>query len=147
MKVLTLTEPWAFLVVIGAKGVETRSWGTAYRGRLAIHAAKAFPPAARELCNKEPFRCVLRRALGLAGLIVNIDRALPTGRIIGTCDLVDCVRTVPSTPLWLNEPERSFGDFTAGRKALILRNPRRIEPGIWARGKLGLWEFEDARLR
>ena len=43
MKALTLTQPWASLVAIGAKRIETRSWSTPYRGLLAIHAAKGFP--------------------------------------------------------------------------------------------------------
>jgi hypothetical protein len=43
MKALTLTQPWATLVAIGAKTIETRSWPTSYRGPLAIHAAKGYP--------------------------------------------------------------------------------------------------------
>lgn len=31
---LSLTQPWAELVVIGAKTQETRSWKTDYRGEL-----------------------------------------------------------------------------------------------------------------
>lgn len=40
MKVITLWEPWASLIAVGAKMIETRSWNTNYRGRIAIHAAK-----------------------------------------------------------------------------------------------------------
>jgi activating signal cointegrator 1 len=39
MKVLTLHQPWASLVALGVKTIETRSWSTKYRGPLAIHAA------------------------------------------------------------------------------------------------------------
>lgn len=35
---LTLTQPWATLVAIGVKCIETRSWQKAYRGPLLIHA-------------------------------------------------------------------------------------------------------------
>lgn len=45
MKALTLTQPWASLVALGEKRIETRSWGTSYRGELAIHAAASIPPA------------------------------------------------------------------------------------------------------
>jgi hypothetical protein len=38
MKALSLTQPWASLVVAGAKKLETRSWPTYYRGPLLIHA-------------------------------------------------------------------------------------------------------------
>lgn len=39
MKALTLWQPWASLVALGVKTIETRSWSTGYRGPLAIHAA------------------------------------------------------------------------------------------------------------
>ncbi len=37
-RALTLWQPWASLIAIGAKTIETRSWSTAYRGPLLIHA-------------------------------------------------------------------------------------------------------------
>lgn len=40
MKAITLWQPWASLIACGAKTIETRSWGTPYRGPLAIHASK-----------------------------------------------------------------------------------------------------------
>lgn len=40
MKAITLWQPWASLLACGAKGYETRSWATSYRGQIAIHAAK-----------------------------------------------------------------------------------------------------------
>ena len=39
MKALTIWQPWASLLVSGQKKYETRSWATAYRGPIAIHAA------------------------------------------------------------------------------------------------------------
>ncbi|MHB1773386.1 MAG: ASCH domain-containing protein [Acidimicrobiales bacterium] len=39
MKALSLHQPWASLIAIGVKKVETRHWTTSYRGPLAIHAA------------------------------------------------------------------------------------------------------------
>ena len=46
-RALTLHQPWASLIAIGAKTMETRSWSTSYRGPLAIHAGAA--PVARTL--------------------------------------------------------------------------------------------------
>lgn len=43
MKALTLHQPWATLVALGVKTIETRSWSTRYRGRLLIHAAAKRP--------------------------------------------------------------------------------------------------------
>lgn len=39
MRALTLWQPWASLIALGAKTIETRSWSTKYRGPIAIHAA------------------------------------------------------------------------------------------------------------
>ncbi len=44
MRTLTLTQPWATLVALGAKTIETRSWQTSYRGPLAIHAGQGLGP-------------------------------------------------------------------------------------------------------
>lgn len=41
MKALTICQPYAHLIVIGEKIVEFRTWPTAYRGPLAIHAGKS----------------------------------------------------------------------------------------------------------
>lgn len=40
LKAITLLQPWASLVAMGAKTIETRPYATQYRGPLAIHAAK-----------------------------------------------------------------------------------------------------------
>lgn len=40
MKALTIRQPWASLIALGVKTIETRSWPTKYRGPIAIHAGK-----------------------------------------------------------------------------------------------------------
>ena len=40
VKAITIWQPWASLVAVGAKTMETRSWPTKYRGPIAIHAAQ-----------------------------------------------------------------------------------------------------------
>ena len=37
MKVLTVKEPWASLIINGYKMYEFRSWKTKYRGKILIH--------------------------------------------------------------------------------------------------------------
>lgn len=41
MKALTICQPFAELIMRGEKLVENRTWETAYRGRLLIHAGKS----------------------------------------------------------------------------------------------------------
>jgi ASCH domain len=39
LRALTIRPPWAWAVIYGGKDVENRSWRTAYRGPLLIHAS------------------------------------------------------------------------------------------------------------
>lgn len=66
MKAITLWQPWASLIAIGAKKYETRSWKTNYRGPIAIHAAKKDPCKMPILV--EPFETALNEELEKAGL-------------------------------------------------------------------------------
>ena len=100
MKALSMTQPWASLVAIGQKKIETRSWRTPYRGLLAIQGAKTWPDGARRLCFEEPFFEVLHAAKlveidpdpALRGL-VGVER-LPMGAIVAVAALVDCAPIV-----------------------------------------------------
>jgi hypothetical protein len=38
MKILSVRQPWASLIVNGFKDVENRTWPTRYRGRILVHA-------------------------------------------------------------------------------------------------------------
>ena len=132
MKALTLTQPWATLVAIGAKRYETRSWYTAYRGPLAIHASKGFPKWAQELVIEEPFYTALDGV------------ALPTGVVLATARLFCCLPTVNLVGK-LSERERDFGDFEIGRFAWQFGDIQLLPEPVPAKGALGLWEWNDRR--
>jgi hypothetical protein len=136
MKALTLTQPWATLVAIGAKQVETRSWRTTYRGPIAIHAAKTFPRQARNLCCTEPFAFALQRAR-LLGQPAPADSV---GMVLCICDLWACKPTEDIAPV-LGAYERAFGDYNVGRYAWGLRIIRVLPQPVPAKGALGLWEW------
>jgi len=154
VRALTLTQPWAGLVVDGEKTIETRSWQVAYRGPLAIHASKAMTQDAWDLV------AYLRY-----GLIRRVDVS-QRGMVLGTVDLIDVVRVLPPRGVgphqgwhrdsnrpdipagmrWeLHEFERAVGDFTSGRFAWLLANPVRFPEPILAAGLLGLWEWDPAQ--
>lgn len=165
MKAITIKHPWASLISLGMKSIETRSWATKYRGPLAIHAsARLGDSESRAICLQEPFRSVLLEA----ELLIPAGRGcwkhnFPLGMGIATCNLVDCLEIgesglyreiktkvslidnfmetlvrVASLP---DEPERSFGDYTPSRFAWILEDVKQIEP-VPAKGHLGLWNWE-----
>lgn len=149
MRGLSLTQPWATLVAIGAKQIETRSWRTSYRGPVAIHAALKFPKECKDLIFTEPFNSALQRIeTNSKGL-----KDLPRGVIIAVCDVtavcfIDTERRedgVPSILLGGNYriivgKERAFGDYSNGRFAWILENLRVLKEPIPCKGALSLWD-------
>lgn len=147
MKVLTLTQPWATLVAVGAKRIETRSWGTSYRGALFIHAAKRFPKEARELCLQQPFRSALEVVTSYPepGRFV-MD--LPLGEIVAVCRLTYCTEMGPNVrETVLNDwgaDELAFGNYAPGRFAWGLRGVLKLPEPIPAKGRLSLWESGEA---
>src|SRR5262249_62191033 len=86
MRALTLYQPWASLVVLGEKKIETRSWSTRHVGPLAIHASATWPPGFHDICDSPAFR----KALEHLGLLAS---RLPLGAVLGTADLIACLPT------------------------------------------------------
>lgn len=141
MKALSLTQPWATLIAIGAKCIETRSWGTAFRGPLAIHASKGFPRDCQELCATEPFLAVLKAA-GFTN-----TKQLPVGRVVAVARLLDVVGTndVMDDVMELTCPhELAFGDYAPGRFAWLLDGVVELAEPIPCKGALGLWDVPAA---
>lgn len=135
MKALTLTQPWATLVAIGAKKIETRSWNTTYRGPLAIHAAKGFPVFAKEIALYEDS---FMSRLSKAGYTIE---TLPRSAIVCVCDLVKVVRIYADSYI-PGKPEVMFGDYSIGRYMWFLENVVALPEPISAKGALSLWECE-----
>jgi hypothetical protein len=147
MKVLSLLQPFASLIVVGAKRIETRPWKTQYRGPLLIHASTRFPKDYRELCQKEYFSDY-----------VPDWKVLPRGQVIGRADLVDFIPTdeleaffnMPSGLVsvggktWrLTKQEHAFGNYTPNRFGWLLKNPVEFNDPLPAKGSLSLWELPD----
>jgi hypothetical protein len=132
MKVLTLWQPWATLVACGAKTIETRSWPTAYRGPLAIHAGKLRDPQSLGLCLRQPFLSHLIHAG------IKHTNELPFGAVVAVAELSDCYRFDPRNIPAQGEDERAFGDFAPGRFGWRLVNVRRLSQPVGCRGQQGL---------
>lgn len=142
MRALTLTQPWASLVALGQKRIETRSWSTPYRGPVAIHAAKGLQSIGGEaalpgLCYQEPFRQALFGDVWYPpGRIFEL---IPRGVVVAVVDLVDVTKTGEAWSVQPDERELAFGDYAPGRFAWVLDNLRRLEAPLPCRGALGLW--------
>jgi hypothetical protein len=141
LKALAVAQPWATLILLGAKRRETRGWRTEHRGTLAIHAGRTFPPAARALCEQEPFRTLLRAA-GYPG-----GDGLPRGALLGTVELVGCTPVEDLDLESLSAEERALGDYRFGRWAWEFRDPRPLLVPLPAVGRLGVYSIPDFRGR
>lgn len=150
---LTLTQPWASLIAVGEKRVETRSWATPYRGPVAIHAAKGL---AEPVCNEDGLREYVAadpyaEALGRHGYVVAEE--LPRAAIVAVVNIVACLPTnnlgtaMKALPeladFETGEFERQFGDYGPGRFAWLLEGLHRIDPPIPYRGAQKLWEIPE----
>lgn len=157
MKVLSLLQPWATLVVIGAKKIETRSWNTKYRGDILIHASKN-KKIAEEIIYKFPFNKVMVEYFNHDTEPYIED--LPFGAIIGKVNIctTSAVETLPQIngqelvirggeyngKIWkMTEQEIAFGDYSPGRYAWLLSDPIKFEKPIPCKGSLSLWDCPE----
>ncbi len=95
MKAITLWQPWATLVALGVKTIETRSWTTAYRGPLAIHAAARRPKFTdmKHLVGDQPAAWNAWYDSGMVAADGETDY-MPLGAVVAICTLVDVVPMV-----------------------------------------------------
>jgi hypothetical protein len=114
VRVLTIRQPWAWAIIHGGKDVENRSWRTAHRGPLLIHAGARFDrsaePEVRRLASQGP----------------PPPDEYELGAIVGVVELVDCVRDARSP--WAE----------AGFWHWVLTGARPVDP-VSCPGRLGLW--------
>lgn len=145
MKAITVIQPWASLLAVGEKRIETRSWRTNYRGEILIHAGKKVPLWGICMMDDAAKEKVMEIFGNKDGIISNQFRTFPTGAIIGKANLVNCLRIDELTMTLIKEQhpvEYVFGDFTPGRYAWVMSNPVLFENLIPASGKQGLWNWK-----
>ena len=125
MKALSIRQPWARLIVRGLKDIENRTWRSALRGPILVHASKTFDYAGMDWLHDN-----------MPGVWRDLQ-ATPLyrfefGGYLGTIDIVDCVEDSPSP--WF-----------CGPVGFVLAHPQPFTRMIPARGKLGF--FNEPRLR
>lgn len=161
---LTLHQPWATLMALGIKSIETRGWETSYRGPVIIQAGASIPSylglgrkgklrlGGYEIEKDGPGQMLLR------GPIAHPYR-LPFGAAVAVADLVDVVPTATYADIGDHRGQRRipglvtpdgahlirdisdqlpYGDFTVGRYAWFFDNVRALREPIPMKGALGL---------
>ncbi len=128
MKCLSISQPFADLIVSGKKTIELRKWNTNFRGEFLIHA---------------PIKIKIEDCKRL-----KITKKLVTGAIIGKADLYD-VKKYNSTKEVKNDQKfhfasKNFQDKTFGFK---IRNVKPLRIPIPWKGQLGLFNVELSKVR
>jgi hypothetical protein len=141
-KALTLTQPWATLVMLGEKRIETRPVRFKHRGTLFIHAS-------RQIDGDAYHDPVFRAALDRHGVEeLSLGKVLGSVEVIDSCNFTEDVFPTCMPAHWWNacagDDEQRLGDFRAGRGGLLLANPRQLATPIAARGMNGLWNWSPS---
>ncbi len=119
MRALSLRQPWAEMVMLGWKTIETRKWRTKYRGELLIVASKSRPDDVPDYTRIQ-------------------DPPMIFGKAVAICDLTDC------RPMEPTDEEEAWFKNEPGRFAWLLDKILRIEP-FPVKGQLGLYNVELPR--
>lgn len=104
MKAISIQQPWAWLIMRPdvenqaerdrlarldqLKMVENRTWFTSHRGPLAIHVSKAYTKR-----RHAEYRDVIQAK---HNILLPEYESMEVGGLIGTVNLIDCVRSSPS---------------------------------------------------
>ena len=126
MKVLTIREPWASLIVNGYKEYEFRSWKTNYRGKILIHSASKIETEMIERFKE-----------------YNLDYKIRY--IIGEADLVDCILVDDNFIKNLRRINHIVYSKSNHNEtyAWKLENIKKFDKPILVKGHLGLWNYND----
>lgn len=125
---ISIRQPWAWLIVNGYKDIENRSWKTARRGRVLVHASKG-------MTDQEWFDAMLfaTRVCRVPMSVVDKCReevAKQRGGIVGSVEIVDCV-----------DGHRS--PWFADEYGFVLRNAKPL-PFIPYKGALGFFGVPES---
>ena len=130
VKIISVRQPWAWLIVAGHKDIENRTWRTSYRGRLLIHASLATEP--------DDFPVQREWIENWTGIVIPED--LPRGAIVGSATLTDV--------LDMNDPggRLCFSPWLEGPYGFEMADAVPFYEPIPFRGQLGIYNGSDAGL-
>jgi hypothetical protein len=139
IRALTIMEPWCSAIAFGGKRVENRSWPTAWRGPLALHAGRSVDWEAPDMAWRAASLTFLRDAPPREW------RAKAClGAVIAVADLTGCHPRYhvcnPGGPVTVCSPWAAWGQCH-----WLLGNVRPLPEPVPCKGALGLWRLpEDA---
>lgn len=146
-KVLTVKQPWSFLICSGIKDIENRTWKCPqkYIGeRVLIHAGGN--PA--ELKFEEEGRATAKE-IKIFSALGHCEENELFSAIIGSVEIVDCV--INHTSIWAERAKKDpWYEYIHGESQEIhqvynwvLANPILFDkPILNVKGKLGFWDYD-----
>ena len=124
MKALSLKQPFAELILQGKKTIELRKWNTKFRGEFLIHSSKiSDADAMKKFGFKE----------------------LPCGFILGKVELVD-VKHYENEKEHSKDKDKHLADSVWGNYGFVLKNSKRFDKPISAKGSLNFWDFDENKI-
>ena len=133
MRAITLWQPWASLIALGDKTIETRAHDL-FKGlkcsRVAIHAGKQFQPGVLEYASR--FRRIPREHWSIFH-----KSQCPVSCIVCTAMVLDA--------RWLTEAdnEAALCECDESRFGLILTGVLQVVPPAKCGGHQGIWEWSQ----
>jgi len=124
MKCLSVSQPFADLIVRGKKTIELRTWNTKFRGEFLVHAPLKIK---KDTCKK-----------------FGIDETkLRTGVIIGKAEIYD-VKTYDSIAELKMDYQKHFAseEFLHHKYGFLLKNPKELRIPIPYKGSLGFFNVK-----
>lgn len=120
MKVLSLKQPFAELVVSGKKTIDIRKWNTHFRGTFLVHASLSVDKDAMKKHGYDD---------------------LPRGVIVGKADLKE-VKKYSNKSEFMKDRKKHLATIDYGMYGFVLQNAKRVKE-IPAKGKLGFWDLDS----
>ena len=140
MKIISIWQPWASLLLSGHKLFETRGWtppASLLNQTIGIASTKQIRAIQLRAFQNPEFQ----RHYATTGLPGQLEE-LPLGCILGTITLEAAHLMTPELMESAGERERMFGDWSIGRYAWRVTKPVIFETPIPARGMQGLWDYD-----
>ena len=123
MKCLSISQPFADLIISGEKSIELRNWNTGFRGEFLIHA----PIKIRTNDCKR----------------LKINKKWVTGAIVGKATLHDVKKYNSSNEIKMDQKyHHAAKDFHNKKYGFILKNAKSFRIPIPWKGQLGFFEVK-----
>ena len=123
MKCISISQPFADLVISGEKSIELRNWNTSFRGEFLIHAP------------------IKKRTKDCKRLKIN--KKLITGAIVGKATLFDVKKYNSINELKMDQKyHHAAKDFHNAKYGFIIKKATRFRIPIPWKGQLGFFEVK-----